>query len=141
MKEELKCYADTNNMDNVYFLGYKGGEELKEEIKKSMFVVVPSEWYENNPLSIIESFVLGKPVVGARIGGIPELVKDNITGLTFKSGDARDLKDKITKLVSSPEEIVRIGKNAREFVEREFNKEIHYQNLIKVYKLAMEKHK
>ena len=66
-------------ISNVQFLGYRKKKELAEQIKKSIFVVVPSEWYENNPFSIIEAFAMGKTVVGANIGGIPELVIDGAT--------------------------------------------------------------
>ncbi len=76
-----------------------------EKTSKSMFMVIPSEWYENNPMSLIESFALGKPVVGARIDGISELVIDNETGLTYESGNAADLSDKIKIMLSDEDRI------------------------------------
>ena len=54
---------------------------------RARFVVVPSEWYENYPYAILEAFALARPVVGARIGGIPELVRDGETGMTARPGD------------------------------------------------------
>ena len=105
-------------VNNIHFLGYKTGDELNNEVRKSMFVVLPSEWYENYPRAIIEGFVLGKPAVGARIGGIPELVKDGETGLTFESGNMEDLKSKIIQLSKNPEGIIRMGKNARKKAEK-----------------------
>ena len=123
-------------LKNVEFLGYKTGEEFKNEIKKSMFVVLPSECYENNPRSVIESFALGKPVVGAQIGGIPELVKDGKTGLTFEAGNVGDLRSKIETLLLNTENIVSMGRNARAFVEKEFNSETHYVRLLDIYQQA-----
>jgi len=141
LKECLRLKVKSENSDNVYFLGYKVREELKNEIKNSMVVVFPSEWYENNPRTVLESFALGKPVVGARIGGIPELVKDNETGLTFEPGNTKDLRDKIEILLAKPDKIVEMGKNARKFVEENFKPEKHYEQLMEIYKMAMARHK
>ena len=118
---------------NIQFLGYKTGDELKDKIKKSMFLVIPSENYENNPRSVIEAFALGKPVVGARIGGIPELIKDHETGLTFEPGNVEDLREKIDYMVNHPDKVIEMGRNARRFVEKELNAEKHYERLMEVY--------
>jgi len=141
LKECLRLKVKSENSDNIYFLGYKVREELKNEIKNSMVVVSPSEWYENNPRTVLESFALGKPVVGARIGGIPELVKDNETGLTFEPGNTKDLRDKIEMLLAKPDKVVEMGKNARKFVEENFKPEKHYEQLMEIYKMAMARHK
>jgi glycosyltransferase involved in cell wall biosynthesis len=137
MKEALGCRVKDEGIKNIEFVGYKTGEDLKDDIRKSMFVVLSSEWYENNPRSIIEGFALGKPAIGARIGGIPELVRDEETGLSFEAGSAEDLHFKIKYLINSPEKIVKMGKNARKFVEEELNAEKHYQRLMEIYKEAM----
>jgi glycosyltransferase involved in cell wall biosynthesis len=133
MMEVLKAKARSGEYNNVYFLGYKGDRDLKDEIKRSMFVVVPSEWYENYPFSIIESFSLGKAVVGARIGGIPELVKDGVRGLTFEPRNADDLRLKIQYLRNNSAIIEEMGRKARVFVEEELNAPGHYQRLMKIY--------
>lgn len=80
---------------NVEFLGEMTWEQLKPVMQKAKFMVLPSEWSENNPLTVIESQSLGTPVLGARIGGIPELITDGVSGMTFTSGDVEDLKEKI----------------------------------------------
>jgi glycosyltransferase involved in cell wall biosynthesis len=113
------------------------GEQLYKAIKKSKAVIMPSEWYENNPMSILEAFALGKPVIGSRIGGIPELVRDNETGLTFEPGNAEDLSEKIKELLGNSSLLIKMGENARQFVEKEINSEKHYQKLIEIYNLAM----
>ena len=83
---------------NIEFVGFKQWEEIKELVGKARFTVVPSEWYENNPLSVIEAQCLGTPVLGARIGGIPELIEEGVTGMTFESGNGDDLTDKIGRM-------------------------------------------
>lgn len=106
-----------------------------------MFVILPSEWYENNPYAVIEAFALGKPVIGSRIGGIPELVKDFETGLTFEPGNEEDLRKNILYLSDNSEKIMTLGANARKFVEQNYDQEYHYQKLMKIYQYAIERHR
>lgn len=133
LKEYLISMVKNEQVNNVDFLGYKKGEELEKEIKKSMFLVLPSECYENNPRTVIEAFALGKPVIGARIGGIPELVFDGETGYTFETGNAEDLREKILLLLKDSDKIIQMGKKARKFVEKNFNPEKHYKELMNIY--------
>lgn len=140
LKTELETITKKDNLKNIRFLGYMSGDELNTEIKNSMFVVLPSEWYENNPRTIIEGFALGKPVIGSRIGGIPELVRDGETGLTFQPGNSEDLKEKILLLANNPKMINYMGKKARSFVEEELNSERHYKNLMEIYKQVIDKY-
>ncbi len=141
MEAILKEKVRNENIKNIYFLGYKSGEDLKEEIRKIMFVVFPSECYENNPYTVIESFALGKPVIGSRMGGIPELVKENETGLLFDPSNSDDLSLKIEYLRNNPNEIMKMGRNARAFVELQINAENHYQKLMELYNQAINHNK
>ena len=83
---------------NVLNVGFLSGDLLNSVIQKASFSIIPSEWYENCPYSVIESLMLGTPVLGARIGGIPELIQDGKTGELFQSGNAEELKNKIRNL-------------------------------------------
>lgn len=134
LMEELKDLVKMRNISNVEFLGYKSGKELKDEIRKSMCVVVPSQCYENNPRAAIEAFALGKSVIGARIGGIPELVKDNITGVTFNSGDVDDLVEKISLVTKDNRRLKKWAKSARDTAEKEYSADVYYDKLISIYK-------
>ncbi|MBR2133975.1 MAG: glycosyltransferase family 4 protein [Eubacterium sp.] len=84
--------------DNVSNVGFKSGGDLYNLIAQARFSVYPSEWYENCPYSVMESITLGTPVIGADIGGIPELIENGETGLLFESGNAEELKEKIKSL-------------------------------------------
>jgi glycosyltransferase involved in cell wall biosynthesis len=137
IKGELQEIARKNDMGHIKFLGFLKGENLFTEIKKANVVIIPSEWYENYPVSVMEAFALGRPVIGARIGGIPEMVKDNKTGLTFESGNPVDLSEKIKYVITNPDAAVSWGKTARQFIEREVNPERHYQQLMEIYNMAM----
>jgi len=132
-EQTLKRFVKTEGINNVHFRGYKSSTELIEEISEALAVVVPSEWYENNPRAVLESFAAGTPVLGARIGGIPELVIDNETGLTFQPGDIADLKKKILYCIDNKEKVCNMGKKAQHYVRRNFNATKHYSQLIDIY--------
>ena len=106
---------------------------MKAEIGAARAVVLASECYENNPLALVEAFALGKPAIGSRIGGIAELVKDGITGLTFNPGDSDDLMVKLKFFRENPDEATRMGINARAFVESELDPEKYYRTLMDLY--------
>ena len=137
IRTQLEEKTSTEKISNVVFTGYKKSDELKRDIQNAAVTITPSEWYENNPRTIIESFALGKPVIGARIGGIPELVIDGKTGYTFEPGNADDLRAKIKQLLDDPDKIIVMGKKARIFVETEFSSERHYDQLMRIYETVM----
>lgn len=139
-KDTIQTYIKEKNLTNTFLCGFVDQEQLKKEVQKCMFVVLPSEWYENHPFSVIESFALGKPVVGAKIGGIPELIRDYKTGMTFEPGNAGDLRKKILYLLENSEKISNLGKTARNYIEQNLNPEKHYKELMKIYNLALNKH-
>lgn len=123
-----------NYPKNVSFLGFKEGQELKEYVKNAFFTIVPSEWYENNPLSIIESLSLGTPVIGSNIGGIPELIQDTKTGFTFTMGSSTDLTKTIQKAIEMPDEKVHeMSIACNKFAQQHFSADKHLDSLISIY--------
>lgn len=120
-----------NNLPNVKNIGFIQGEKLERLISEALFSVCPSEWYENCPFSVIESQMLGTPVLGADIGGIPEIIDDAETGELFSSGDTFDLKQKINKLWNDKQLLSRYSENCR---KKSFDSIDDYtQNLIQIY--------
>jgi len=103
-----------------------------------MFMVFPSEWYENFPYTIIESFACGVPVVSSRIGGLEELIEDGVTGFFFEPGNVDDLSRKIAKLVENKELLSKMRHNARKLAEERYSEEVGYKNLMDVYKDTLE---
>ncbi len=138
-KKRLLEKVKTEGIGNVRFFDHMSGEVLYREVKKSMIVVLPSEWYENNPLTVIEAFTMSIPVIGSRIGGIPELVKDGVTGLTFEAGNSEDLAARIEYLMNNPDKIAEMGRNAKAYVKEELNSEKHYKKLMEIYGMAISK--
>jgi glycosyltransferase involved in cell wall biosynthesis len=120
-----------NKNKHIKFLGYKTGEELKSIISGSRFLVVPSNWFENNPLIIIEALCMGVPVLGSNIGGIPELIKDGYNGLLFEPDNIRELTDKINLLWREQNKFDRHEIACRAVVD--FKSDTYYEALIKLY--------
>lgn len=100
-----------NSLPNVKNVGFKTGEILESLIKKAVCSVYPSVWFENCPFSVMESIMLGTPVVGADIGGIPELIDNGETGLLFNPGDAEDFENKIKTITDNPALAEKMSKN------------------------------
>lgn len=135
LENELKDYTKVNNITNVEFLGYKSGKELTDLVENAYFIIVPSEWYENNPMTIIEGYAAGVPVIGANIGGIPEIIEEGRTGYLFTSADAADLKRAVKAADSLPAgRYSLLQQNALSFARQHFDKEKYYPQLIGFYK-------
>lgn len=123
-----------NEASNIEYVGFKIGKELESIIKNASFIIIPSEWYENNPLSLVEAYSLGKPVIGADTGGIPELVQNGINGFIFESRNDKSLES-VIGLASkiSDDDYTRFSVSAFDFASENFNKEKHYKMLMNVY--------
>jgi len=128
LSEVLKAKYNASN-----FVGHIVGEALREMIDRAAVVVVPSDWYENCPMSVLEAMAYGKPVIGSRMGGIPELVEHNITGMLFDAGNANELTVALDKLMASPELRKQMGAKARKRVVDEFSLSRHNAGLLNIY--------
>lgn len=103
-----------NQTKNIKNVGFQKGEELFSLIRGAKFSIIPSECYENCPFSVMESIVCGTPVVGSRIGGIPELIEDGKTGKLFSVGNEKELKKIVEELWNDPQQISDYSKACRE---------------------------
>lgn len=130
----LKAYCEDNDMDNVEFLGHVDRPLLEVLTRRAAAVVLPSEWYENQPMSIIEAFAYGKPVIVSKMGGMTEMVKDGHNGFLFDSGDVSALADIISSITSHPEQIVPLGLNARADALANYSGTKHLDALLKIYR-------
>lgn len=126
MMEDLK---DKIKDTNIELVGYKSWDEIKKIVGKARFTVVPSEWYENNPMSVIESKCLGTPVLGASIGGIPELIETDISGMLFESRNISDLEQKIRAMWNTVFDYEKIAVSS----QVKYNAEQYYNKIIKIY--------
>jgi glycosyltransferase involved in cell wall biosynthesis len=104
---------EINGIANIKNVGFQKGMALEKLIRDARFSIYPSEWYENCPFSVMESQMYGTPVLGADIGGIPELIEVDKTGELFKSGDAVSLKNKINSMWMDKEKTEKYSLNCR----------------------------
>jgi glycosyltransferase involved in cell wall biosynthesis len=132
-EDELRAYVQAHGLTNVTFLGHLGLDHLVPLVQRALFSVVPSEWYENYSMTVIESLACGTPVVGADIGGIPEQVRDGQTGLLFEPGNARQLAEKIRWMLAHREQAREMGRNGRLQVERVNHPQVHYEQTVAIY--------
>ena len=134
----LDSYLSENPLPNVELLGFTTGDKLSNLIAGATAIIVPSEWEENNPMTIIEAYSLGKPVIGSKIGGITEIIEDGKTGFLFEAFNKTDLKRAIQDLSTLNEtEYINLSNNARKFAENNFNSDTHYLKLLEIYKQAI----
>ena len=132
--EEMRTLADTLNAD-VTFLGHLGGQQLHDVIRSCRAVVLPSEWYENAPVSLLEAYALGKPVIGARIGGIPELIRENETGACFTSGQVESLRGVLESFMARPaQQLAAMGAAGQRWVAEDFTVGMYRQRIMSVYR-------
>lgn len=110
--ERLIASAGPQAVSRIRLLGYRTGEDLQREVGNARFTVLSSEWRENMPYSGLESLAAQTPVIGANIGGIPELVVEGATGFAFESGNVSDLSDALIKASHVGENDYRIMQQA-----------------------------
>jgi len=134
-KQEYIELAKRLGVDNkIEFVGFLAGDELYQVVIDSQFTIMPSIVYENNPLAVIESMALGRAVVGAKIGGIPELVIHKQTGLCFRSQDNHDLARKLDFAWQYKEQMNQMGQNGKNLVYNTLTTRNHLKKISAIYK-------
>ena len=131
--EDAEEFAKKHHI-NVEFLGQIDNKDVIEQIKKSLFVVVPSRCNENFPRIVVEAFACAKPIIASRSGALAEIIEEGKTGLLFESGNSNDLVDKVELMIKDKEINEKMGKNAREVCEKKYTEEKNYKILIDIYK-------
>jgi glycosyltransferase involved in cell wall biosynthesis len=113
-------------------------ESVIERMLQCSFLVFPSIWYEMFPRVLIEAMACGVPVLASRIGGLPEIVQDGVTGLLFEPGNDRDLEEKARRLFEDRDLNARLGAQARSQCERLYSPEVNLSRLLEIYRIALE---
>lgn len=135
--EELKDYLKDKN-HHVEFLGKKGFDEIQVYLSKCSFTIVPSEWYDNFPNTLLESFAFKKCAIATNTGSLKELVIDNETGILFKLKDIEDLRSKIAYLFGNENICKDLGGNAFNMLEKEYSAKEHYLKLNNLFNKVVE---
>jgi glycosyltransferase involved in cell wall biosynthesis len=138
--EFLEARAKQMGLSDVRFFGQLPREEVIAALKGARFLVFTSEWYENFPMTIVEAFACGVPVICSRLGAMKEIVADGCTGLHFTPGNADDLAAKVEWAWAHPEEMTAMGRAARAEYEAKYTAERNYTLLMEVYQRALDSH-
>jgi len=134
---EMEEFVKTAGIRDIEFLGAIDHDKVIELMKKAYCLVLPSEWYECFPVTLIEAFACGIPVVAACIGAMSEIIKGKVNGIFFKSGNFGDLAKKIKEIWANTNEASQIGKMARLEYEGKYSVKINYNMLMAIYKKAI----
>jgi glycosyltransferase involved in cell wall biosynthesis len=121
---------------HVVYLGRRTRASVVDELRSSIALVLPSVWFEGFPIVLLEAFATGTPVIASRIGSLAELIEDKVTGLLAEPNDADDLADRIRWATSHPDEMRRMGLNARQRYEGRFRGQMHLAALFEAYALV-----
>ena len=133
-RENIQAYIKEHKLENrITLLGYLNQNDIRENIRKCRFVTVPSIWYENCPYSILETMEIGKPIIGSKIGGIPELIQDGINGFTYEHNDVTKLTNILMKLFGNDETVKQFSKNSKQIFIQNYSAEAYYNKLMTVY--------
>ncbi|MDO8998511.1 MAG: glycosyltransferase family 4 protein [Bacteroidota bacterium] len=131
--DALKALAAEVGGD-IEFLGFVSGDPLWKRVREARAIVLPSEWYENAPMSVLEAYANGKPVIGARIGGIPEMVREGETGALFESGNVAELAGWLRQFADRPDGMVaEMGRAARQYVAATFTSQRYLGDMLGLY--------
>ncbi len=133
MEQELRDYIREKGIRNIELLGFKAGDEKWQVLRNSFCLVLPSEWYENFPVTALEGFMAAKPVIASRMGGLPYIVEEGKSGLLFEAGQSAELAQQIQYLADHPDEATRMGRCGRSLTESKYGPEQGYSNLMKIF--------
>jgi len=138
LRAQLEVCGRQHNLSNVVFHGRLNQEQTFGHIKRSRFLVFPSEWFETFGRVAVEAFACGVPVIASRIGAAQEIVTDGKTGLHFSPGDPNDLAAKIEWAWTHPGEMTAMGRAARAEYEAKYTAERNYAMLMGIYQRVVD---
>jgi len=140
LRTELEQSVRQRGLTNVSFRGNLPWEDAMAAMKRARCLILPSECYEGAlPLTVVEAFACGTPVISSRLGAMQDLISDGCTGLQFNPGDAQDLASKVERLWTRPNEMAAMGKLGRREYEEKYTAESSCKILLTTYRRAIKK--
>lgn len=137
-KEELEKKVKDLSLTNIEFAGYKSGDDLLKEYQNCIATILPCNWFECFGLTIVESFAYGKPVIGSNLGGIPETVVPNETGILIEPGSVEDIVNAVKKLYYDEAYLKELSYNCKNKSEK-YSKENYYNEIMKLFNDILKK--
>jgi glycosyltransferase involved in cell wall biosynthesis len=137
LRHLVEAEAPTRRLANITFTGWRTRAEILVAMKQASVVVIPSVWYEGFPMTLVEAFACGTPVICSNLGGLGEIVEDGRTGLHFRAGDAEDLASKMEWAWNQPAALSSMGRAARQDFEKSYTADTNYQQLLQIYEKSI----
>lgn len=132
--KRVKAIVTDNFKDRIHFEPFERDKsKLLSLVQKSLFVLVPSENYENLPNTILEAFSCARPVIGTRLGSMPEIIEEGKYGLLYNLGDIEQFAAQMKWMVEHPAEREQMGLNAYQAIQKEYSEENHMSQLISLF--------
>lgn len=123
----------------VEWLGWQSAASITELMKGARLLIVPSTWYEGFPMTIVEAYATGLPVVASGLGSLAEIVREGLTGRLCRPGDARDLANVLVSVLSDPDALTAMQSHARREYETKYTPQRNYEQLTAIYRLALQR--
>ncbi len=138
LRDEIARRIVDESIQDVQLLGPLPPENLLETLRRARILVFPSLWYEGMPMSIVEAFASGVPVIASRLGGMAEMIEDNRNGVLFRSGDSADLAKKLDAVFGNLEAIEAMSHGALQTFDARHRPEQNCERLIEIYRAAIQ---
>ena len=136
LRKELEDLSNKSNID-IEFLGFRTQEEVLDIVKNAMIQIIPSECYEGFPMSVLEAFACGTPIIASRLGSLQEIISDGQTGVLFEAMNSSDLLVKVRELMNDHDKRMRLALNARKVFDKEYSQEVNFETLMDIYNDVM----
>ena len=133
LENKIKHFIAENNLAHVELLGYQPQKQFEKYLANAFVTILPSECFENCPLTVINSLYLGTPVIASRTGGIPDFVPEEKAGWLFTPGNVDELTQKLTMIKNNKNKIVGMRSNVQKWGFEQFSPETNYRRLMKIY--------
>jgi len=133
LRRPLETAVRVKGLSNITFTGWLSKPDVYATIKNGAALIIPSVCYEGFPMTLVEAFACGTPVIGSSLGGIQEIVTNGRNGLHFAAGDANDLADKVEWAWARPAVLETMGHASRQDFEQLYSAETNYKRLLQIY--------
>ena len=121
-----KDFIKKHKLSNVFMTGHISNKQTKDLIAESKALILPTQWYEGFPMTIVESFACGTPVIGSNIGNVGSLIKNGVNGNTFQFNS-------VSSLIYAVNNLTDMCTSTKEYYNKHYTAEINYQILSKIY--------
>ncbi|HSA07342.1 MAG TPA: glycosyltransferase [Candidatus Gastranaerophilales bacterium] len=131
-KEKLINLAKSYNLDNINFLGYLDGEDLKIQYQNCLATILPCNWFEVFGRTLLESFLCSKPVIASNIAAIPNIIDHGLNGYLFEPKNIEEISEMMLRLINDKEFAAEMGENGNKKLKLLYNSELYYSKYLEL---------